>query len=327
MDEMRPDQSIELTMDRIEREAKRMAQAKAQQARFGDTPDGRVGPAAEAEALAARVASLVHCHRIPYRPKDWAVVAARPRINVVRTHEREAEARQVLHAYRPGWLAQMFGADRDERRRLAARVAEAASEDEQAYRKAWREAQAHNQEIDFACKLAELDMRAINESLADHTSLNQAYGTVERFRFCSPAKGRFQIMIEALDLSAMPAEEAERLPQGRAVFRPAPLGRRHQMQGANVCASALRFAVELLGLLPLDAVEVVVHGDIRDPATGLFERHPILQMTLTHTQAAATPFEKADPMALAAQLGARVNWTIQGGFAPIKLTGQPAEAA
>jgi len=32
-------------------------------------------------------------------------------------------------------------------------------------------------------------------------------------------------------------------------------------------------------------------------------------------------------MNLAAQLGARINWSIQGGFAPIELSGQPAEAA
>ena len=326
MDSARPDQSIDLTMDRIEREAKRAAQAKVEQARFGGAQEGRVGPAAEAEALAARVASLVQCHRVAYRPRDWAVVAARPRINIVRTHEREAEARQAFHAYRPGWLAQLFGADRDKRRLLAAKVAEAASEDEQTYRKAWREAQAHNAEIDYACKLAELDMRTINESLAEHTRLSEVYSAVERFRFVSPAKGHLQIMIEALDLSAMPAEEAERLPQGRAMFRPAPLGRRHQMQGANVCAVALRFAVEMLGFLPLDAVEVVVHGDLRDPQTGLFERHPILQFTLTHTQAASAPFERADPMALAAQLGARVNWTIQGGFAPIDLIEPPGQA-
>ncbi|MDP1874380.1 hypothetical protein [Phenylobacterium sp.] len=326
MDEMRPDQSIELTMDRIEREAKRAAQAKAEQARFGGAQDGRLGPAAEADALAARIASLIQCHRVPYKPRDWATVAARPRINIVRTQEREAEARQALHAYQPGWLAQLFGSDRDKRRQLAARVAEAASEDEHAYRTAWREAQAHNVEIDFACKLAELDMRTINESLAEHTQLSEAYGAVERFRFCSPAKGQFQVQIEALDLAAMPAEEAERLPQGRAVFRPAPIGKRNQMQGANVCAAALRFAVEMLGFLPLDAVEVVVHGDLRDPRSGLFERHPILQLTLTHAQAAATPFERAEPMALAAQLGARISWTIQGGFAPIELVGQPEAA-
>ncbi len=327
MDDMRPDQSIEVTMDRIEREAKRAAQAKAEQARFGDTVDGRLGPAAEAEALAARVASLIQCHRVPYRPRDWATVAARPRINIARTHEREAEARQAFHAYRPGWLAQLFGSDREKRRQLAARVAEAASEDEQAYRVAWRDAQAHNVEIDFACKLAELDMRTINESLAEHTKLSEVYGAVSRFRFASPAKGSFQIQIEALDLAEMPAEEAERLPQGRAVFRKAPMGRRHQMQGANVCAVALRFAVEMLGFLPLDAVEVVVNGDLRDPQTGLYERHPILQLTLTHAQAASAPFERADPMSLAAQLGARINWSIQGGFAPIELIGQPAEAA
>lgn len=327
MDEMRPDQSIDVTMDRIEREAKRAAQAKAEQAKFGDAADGRLGPAAEADALAARVALLTQCHRIAYSPRDWATVAARPRINIVRTNEREAEARQALHAYRPGWLAQLFGSDRDRRRQLAARVAEAASEDEQAYRAAWREAQAHNQEIDFACKLAELDMRTINEALAEHTKLSEVYGAVQRFRFSSPAKGRLQILIEALDLSEMPNEEAERLPQGRAVFRKAPIGRRHQTHGANVCAVALRFAVEMLGFLPLDAIEVVVHGDLRDPQTGLFDRLPILQLTLTHAQAATAPFVKADPMNLAAQLGARINWTIQGGFGPIELTGQSAEAA
>ncbi|MDO8901959.1 MAG: hypothetical protein Q7V15_11445 [Phenylobacterium sp.] len=327
MDEMCPDQSIEFTMDRIEREAKRAALSKTQQDRFGATPEGRLGPAAEAETLAARVASLTQCHRTPYRPRNWAEVAAKPRINIVRTNDREAEARAALVAYNPGWLAQLFGSDRDRRRQLAARVAEAASEDEQAYRKAWREAQAHNTEIDFACKLAELDMRTINESLAEHTTLGEAYGAVERFRFTSPAKGQFRIMIEALDLAAMPAEEAERLPQGRAMFRPLPIGRRHQLLGANVCAATLRFALEMLGFLPLDAVEVVVHGDIRNPRTGLFERHPIVQLTLTHTQAATTPFDRAEPLALVAQLGGRINWTLQGGFAPITLPGEPADAA
>lgn len=326
MDEMCPDQSIEFTMDRIEREAKRAALAKTQQERFA-VAAGRVGSAAEAEALNAAIAKLTLCHRKPYRPRDWATVAARPRIEVVRTHELEAEARRALHNYRPGWLAQLFGSDRDHRRQLAAQVAEAASEDEAVYRKAWREAQVQNTEIDFACKLAELDLRTINEALTAQTSLAEVFSAVERFRFTVPAKGRFQIQIEAHDLAALPAEEAERQPQGRAVFRPMALGKRHQLHGANVCAAALRYGTEMLGFLPLDEVEVVVHVELRDSMTGLFARHPILQMTLTHAQAAATPFERGDPMALAAQLGARMCWTLQGGFAPIELTGLPAEAA
>ncbi|OHB33357.1 MAG: hypothetical protein A2882_03260 [Phenylobacterium sp. RIFCSPHIGHO2_01_FULL_70_10] len=327
MGETGPDQSIELTMDRIEREAKRAARAKELQERFGAAGEGRMGPAAEADALAQRIAQLTGCHRIPYRPRDWAGVAAKPRIQVVRTNDREMEARRALNAYRPGWLEQLFGSDREKRRQLAARVAEAVTQDEQAYREAWREAQKHNGEIDFACKLAELDMRTINEALSEHTTLPAAYDAVDRFRFCSPAKGRFQIQIEAHDLAGLPCEEAERQPGGRAVFRPMPRGRLHQLHGANVCASALRFAVEMLGFLPLDEVEVVTHCDLRNPNTGLFERHPILQMKLTHAVAARTPFEKAEPIALAAQVGARMNWTLQAGFSPISLDGLEVDAA
>lgn len=325
--ETSPDQSIDFTMDRIEREAKRAARAKALQERFGADGEGRMGPAAEADALAKTVLRLTTCHRVTYRPRDWASVAGKPRIQVVRTNEREMEARRALNAYRPGWLVQLFGADRERRRQLAAWVAEAVTQDEQAYREAWRQAQTHNTEIDFACKLAELDMRTINDSLAEHTKLAEAYDSVDRFRFASPAKGRFTIQIEAHDLSGLPCEEAERQPGGRAVFRPMPRGRLHQLHGANVCALALRFAVEMLGFLPLDEVEVITHCDLRDPHTGLYERHPILQLKLTHAQAASTPFERADPIALAAQIGARMNWSVQSGFLPIEPYGFDADAA
>lgn len=327
MDENCPDQSIDLTMDRIEREAKRAAEAKTLQSRFAGGVEGRMGPAAEADALAARITELTQCHRTPYRPKDWASVAAKPRIQVVRTNDREVEARRALHDFQPSWLERLFGSDRDRRRQLAARVAEAATQDEQAYRAAWKAAQAQNAEIDFACKLAELDLRTINDALGEHTTLSSAFGAVRRYRFSTPAKGRFQIQLEAHDLADLPCEEAERQPGGRAVFRPMPMGRRHQLHGANVCAAALRFATEMLGVLPLDQVEVVVHGDLRDRQTGLFVRHPILQMTLTHAQATAAPFASAEPMSLAAQLGARINWTIQTGFGPIPLAEEPLAAA
>ena len=98
MGETGPDQSIELTMDRIEREAKRAARAKELQERFGAAGEGRMGPAAEADALAQRILRLSSCHRVPYRPRDWASVAAKPRIQVVRTNDREMEARRALNA-------------------------------------------------------------------------------------------------------------------------------------------------------------------------------------------------------------------------------------
>ena len=101
MDQNCPDHSIDLTMDRIEREAKRAAEAKALEARFGQGAEGRVGPAAEAEALARRIAELTQCHRVAYRPTDWASVALKPRIQVIRTNDREAEARRALNSFRP----------------------------------------------------------------------------------------------------------------------------------------------------------------------------------------------------------------------------------
>ncbi|WP_333586501.1 hypothetical protein [Phenylobacterium sp.] len=327
MDQNCPDRSIELTMDRIEREAKRAAEAKAMADRFGGAAaEGRVGPAAEADALARRVAELTGCHRAPYRPTDWASIAAKPRIQVIRTSDREAEARRDLNAYQPSFFARLFGLDRDKRRALAAKVAEAVVQDEQAYRAAWKVAQAENTQIDFACKLAELDLRTINDAVGEHVDLAPTIAAVRRYRFATPSKGRFQIQLDAFDLVDLPCEEAERQPEGRALFRPMPMGKRHQLQGANVCAAALRFALEMLGFLPLDEVEVVVHGDLRDPQTGLFERYPILQLVLRHDQASSTPFMRAEPMSLAAQLGARINWTVQAGFSPIPLDEAPLAA-
>lgn len=262
---------------------------------------------------------LTASHRSEYRKLDWCEVAERELVALpVRAHEREKAARRALATWQPSWQDRMFGDEAHRRRQLTAKVLEAAREDEIVFQKAYRAAEAHNAEIVMARKLFDLDPRAIKDAVNAKTRLPQVREAMNGVGVALPGEGRLVVVVDAIQEGDVPHE---RLAEGDARQRKhelISLTERRQIHLAAVCSVALRVGADLAALLPLEAVEVVVNCE--PPGAGArSEPIPVLQLMVTAKALKERDWKTADAISLATSLGARMDWSIERGFAPIRV--------
>lgn len=109
------------------------------------------------------------------------------------------------------------------------------------------------------------------------------------------------------------------LQSGKASVKPLAQGKVFELHRDNICSSALRVAVEFLKAMPIEAVEVVVHCDLLDRASGHILPQPVLYARITAQALATVNLPLAEPAALAERLGAHFDWSKREGFRPINL--------
>jgi len=318
MTERKMTRSMTAPTTRVERVAKRIARDQARQERSVIRAERPEASSSEIDALNARIAALTECHHVVYDPTDWAAVAARGEVErPTRSNINEAAARKALTSYRPGLWDRLLGLDQDRRRALVAKVAEAASRDEAAFRAARKIADTHNAEVEFAMRLIELDVKTIERSLIEHTTLDDIGPAIEGVRLHVPAKGRLVARVAGLELEDMPDEEVEVTAQGKAVFRPMSRAGMAQLHRRNVCSAALRVAAEVLSAAPVEWVEVVVECDIVDRISQEVNRAQILHVKIGHRALTELTLDKLDPVEAVKGFGARMDWSASEGFAPV----------
>ena len=262
---------------------------------------------------------LTACHRADYRKIDWRDLAARELVALpVRAHEREKAARRALATWQPSWQDRMFGDEAQRRRQLTAKVLEAAREDEIVFQKAYRAAEAYNAETWIARRLFELDPKAIKEAVALKTRLAELREGMNALGVALPGGGRLVAVVDAIQEGDVPHE---RVGEGDLRHRKReliPLPDRRQIHLAAVCSVALRVGADLVALMPLEAVEVVVCCETAEGGSRS-EPKPVLQLLVTAKALSDPEWKKGDPVSLATSLGARMDWSIEQGFAPIRL--------
>jgi hypothetical protein len=297
------------------RAAREMARRQAEQGRLAHLAlnDGLAVTGAEIERLTA-------CHLSEYRRVDWHALAGREAITLpVRTQEGEKAARRALATWKPSWQERMFGDESQRRRQLAAKVFDAAREDEVAFQRATRAAQTHNAESLTARRLFELDPRALKEAVVSKSRLPQVRDGMNSLGLALPGAGRLVAVAEAIQDADVAHERITDGDPRSARREPITASERRRIHLATVCAVALRVGAELVSVLPLESVEVVVACEAPDPAGGRPAPQPILQLLMTAKMLAELDWKKGDAISLATSIGARMDWSIEKGFAPIRL--------
>jgi hypothetical protein len=259
----------------------------------------------------ARLERFVACHRCGYRKVDWRGLAE-PVPMPARAHEREQAARRALAKWKPSWSDRLFGNDALRHRQLTEKMREAARQDEALFQKACRAAAAQNAEIIAARKLFELDPQAIRDAVAAKTRLAELREPMNRFGVALPGNGRVIAVVEAIQEGDVPHV---RLTAGGVREAVAPAERR-RIHLAALCSAGLRVGAELVALLPVDAVEVVVATEPAEAPRA--EPLPVLQMLVTAAALTEQPWDRAEAVALASALRARLDWSIETGFSPIR---------
>jgi hypothetical protein len=298
------------------RAAREMARRQAEQ-------NGRVAHIEMQDGLAItrpELERLTTCHRSTYSKLDWRPMAARQALAPpARTQERELEARRALATYQPSWQERLFGDDGQRRRQLTRRVLDAAREDAIAHRQACEAVGTYNAEALIARKLLELDPKAIKDAVGLKTKLAELQDGMNNLKIARPGGARVVAVVDAIQEDDIPYERITDGDARSARRELIPRAERRQLHLAALCALALRVGADLAGLLPVEELEVVAACELPDPAGGKAQSQPVIQLLMTTKALSDLDWKKQDAVTLATKLGARVDWSIDKGFAPIRL--------
>jgi hypothetical protein len=268
----------------------------------------------------AQLEHLTTCHRTEYHKLDWRPLAARQPVAMpVRTHDHEKTARHALGTWQPTWQERMFGDEAHRRRDLTNRVHEAQHEDEVAFQKASRAAQTYNVETLIARKLFELDPRAIRDAVTMKTALAELRDGVNSIGVILPGPGRVIAVVEAIQEGDVPYERVTEGEPRTARREPISAVDRRQIHLAALCAAGLRVGAELLSVLPVEALDVAVLCETSAAGGERPTVQPVIQLHMTAKALTEHDWKKEDAVTLATTLGARMDWSIEKGFAPIRL--------
>ncbi len=261
---------------------------------------------------------LVGAHRIAFRPIDWAALAQRPFLPTPeRTSTHEDAARRALTDYRPNWFERTFGLAVGKVRKLEAAAASAAIHDEALHRAACGEVKSVNDELDLARKLVAFDRDATVKVVNERSGLGDLPFCVEALDLYFGTGGQMTARIDGLDLDDMPTQSVTLLQSGKASVKTLSPAKIQELHRANICASALRIAVELLQVVPVPMVEVVMETDLLDPGTGHIEPKPVLIVKVSRQAIATLALERTEAPVVVERLGGEMDWNSRRGFAAI----------
>lgn len=305
-------------MRAIDREAKRSQARRIAYERAAQ----KIAVLEEAAEAAAEyqqmIDQLVGAHRIAFRPIDWTAVARRePPVMPDRGSTHEDAARRALADYRPNWFERTFGLAGGKVARLESAAASGAIHDEALYRAACREVKAVHDHLELAQKLIGFDRDAIVKVVNERSELGDLPFCVEGLDLWLGADGGMTASVDGLDLDDMPAQSVTLLQSGKASVKPLSPAKIQELHRANICASALRVAVELLQVVPVPAVEVVMQADLLEPGTGHIEPKPVLRVKVSRQAIATLVLERTEAPAVVERLGGEMDWNSRRGFVAI----------
>ena len=312
--------SIMRTARAIDRDAKR-----AQRQRLAYEKAAQKQALLDASADAAQeynhfVESLSSPHRIEFRRLDWYTVAAREPIpEPSRAKDEEKKQAAKIAAFKPGWIDKTLGLEKGKRKKLDDELAAAVLRDTASHDSRLQAAQQHNQEVKLAQRVIARDQAAIEQALTTRSQLGNLPFCVEGLDLLFTADDRIIAMIDGLDLEDMPEQSVSLLQSGKASVKQLSRGKALELHRENTCASAVRVALELLMALPVDEVEVVMHTDLLDPATGHIESQPVLYLRVAAQAVASLNLSRTEAAALVERLGGHFTWTKRDGFQVINL--------
>jgi hypothetical protein len=266
---------------------------------------------------------LTGCHYVTYLATEWPRLADRPEaVTPARSKRREKEARRQLADYEPTWQERVFAEDASRRRELSEQVLAAAREDAREHREAVEKAEAQNAETLKAKRMVAFDMEVLKEAVRE-TGLAKLKQSLNTLGLARPEPDRVVVLLDLIQEDDIPKERITSRSPRTARRELIPDEDRRRLHLTGVCATALRVAGELVGLLPVEHLELVAACE-QPGVLGRGPSQPILQFRLSRGMVERMAWG-SDPVALLRTLGPRMHWTTGEGFAPIPLWRPSAE--
>ena len=305
----RPPAQILAPLSRVDRVAVRSMREGDRRRRAGER---RRAGRAEAEAYEAFVAGLTEAHHIVFKRIDWAKIEEDgPMAPTVSRDAVSSVARKKLSDYRPTLADTLLGRERDRRRELTAKVVESSRADAELYARAKAEADAHNRMLGLAAEVRALNPDAIAGVLKVNGAARALKDVVEGFSLRAEGQ-RLVAQLDLIEFDALPDEACKAGASGGA-WTELPAADRAQLQLANACSVALRAAVEVLQVAPVEIVEVVARlcrvGGLADT-----DFDPVLHVRVPATALAKANLKKLEAATVVTALGVLTAGTLVAVF-------------
>ncbi len=298
-------------MDRTAKQAERHRVAQQRAMHHNAMLDASAMAAAEYEET---VAALTGAHRVVFERRDWLTLATSP-INPQpeRDDGHEQTAQRRHDNYQPSFFSRVFRRVEADREQLIQKVVSGRSKDDLAHAERIAAINEQNDEIELAQKVVERTPNALVKALDRYSSLGALPFSVEGIDTMFIGE-RVVAVVDGLDFEDMPEESVSLLKSGKASIKVLPSAKRHEMHRDAICSAAARVALEFLGALPIDEVEVLMLTDVLDRSSGHIESAPVLHVRMTEQAARTLNFQRADPSALIERLGGHMEWNKKDGF-------------
>ena len=301
-------------MRAIDREAKRSQARRIAYERSAQKIALLEQAADAADEYQELVEQLAGAHRVPFNPVDWAGIAKRPSLpKPERSSTHEDAARRALASYQPNWFERTLGLAAGKVGALEKAVADAAIQDDASHRTACGRAKAADDEQEFARKLVALDREAVVKVVNEQSRLGNLPFCVEGLDLYFDPDGHITAHVDGLDIDDMPTQSVTLLQSGKASIKALSQAKVYELHRANICASALRVAIELLQVVPVPVVEVVMETDLLDPATGHIEPKPVLTVKVSRQAIATLALERTEAPAVVERLSGKMDWNSRRG--------------
>ena len=301
-------------MDRAAKQAERQRLARQQVQQRKNLLDESARLAAEFETI---MGALTGAHRISFSRRDWTTTATREFLpKPERQDGEERAAERILATYRPGWFTRVFGREGKARQSLADNVHKARQRDAAAHTARLSAAEAENTRTLAARRVLDRDPNALVAALEEHSQLGNLPFAIEGLG-ASFINQRVIAIVDGLDLDSIPKQTVTMLKSGQASTKTITVGKRHELHREAICSAAVRVAIEFLGTLPLEQVEVLMRTNILDRGSGHISAQPILHVRVAAQALQALNLQRTEASAVVERLGGHMDWGKRDGFRAI----------
>lgn len=293
--------SLQATSRRIERDAeKRRRELQKQQkayARMAELEQAEY----EVDVWNNYIDVLQSVHKGCGDPVDWLSIArADAPVQPVFFGSKEAQARQAVQNYRPGFLSRLLKIDRKKKQKLNEAVDVAKKDDQDNFDslyQQWQQDSAdHEQQTGIATGILDGEPRARINAIEFFAPFDELSELGSSIHFCiDEISGVLLVTLHVHGGHVIPTEIKSLLKSGKLSVKKMPVGKRNGLLQDYICSCVLRVARELLNLLPDDMVIVTAVDELLNTATGYPEELPILSVAVTRQVLDRLNMDAIDP--------------------------------
>jgi hypothetical protein len=304
-------------MERQARQAERQRQSNTRAAQKAAMLAASANAAAAYEEM---VEAMTGAHRVPFARRDWRTDAAASALPAPeRRDDAERSAKYDLESYEPKWFERLLRLDGRRRAQLEIAVDAARDTDEADYAAERDRVDARNAEIAHAQRMVALDPATVLDAIQTLTTLGSLPFSIEGASLRYTDTGRIIAVVDGLDLEDMPTQSVSLLQSGKASFKAIAQGRTLEMLRETICSAAIRVAIDILQVVPADAVEIVMLSDLLDRASGHIDASPVLYVRVSAQALEPVNLLRTEASPLVDRLGGHYEWSKRDGFRAINI--------